>query len=183
MDTALLLGCLLPVSWAGITDIRKQIIPNVITYPVCLAGLGYALHQGRIAAALLAFALGFGLGLVFYLIGGMGAGDVKLMAALGPWLGPQHLFTSILLASGIAIVWGLVKLAVRKKLLSWSKEFVLGLARFGWSVILRRPDPRLLQFPRIDRDGVLPPTAVPFGACLAAAAWLAVKGGATFAVF
>src|SRR5262249_39667660 len=45
--------------------------------------------------------LGFGVLLVFYLMGGMGAGDVKLMAGVGAWLG-AGLTLAVFLASALA---------------------------------------------------------------------------------
>ena len=68
------------------TDTRRGRIPNWLTFPAL--GLGVALHSfvgggdGLLFAAEGA-ALGLGLFLVPFLIGGMGAGDVKLLAALG----------------------------------------------------------------------------------------------------
>ena len=77
--------------WMAWGDIRSRRIPNYLTLGTALAGLGfqfgtqgwYGLGQG-----LLGLGLGFALLIGFYLKGGMGAGDVKALAALGAWLGP-----------------------------------------------------------------------------------------------
>jgi len=179
LDLALLFGCMVPVTYAGITDARKYIIPNYITFPVLAAGLIYSLYRGTITDGLLAFVVGFGIGLFFYFFNAMGAGDVKLMAAMSPWLGFNLTLSSIFIASIIAVVWGLIKVTVRGKLRPWAHGFFRGLGRFILSIIWRSPDPKLLQFPQMlpDPEGKLPISAVPFGACLVIAAWLAVKGG------
>ena len=74
----------------AIRDMRTRRIPNYLTVPMFLAGLGYqaAFHGwAGLADAGLAFALGFGTLLALWLIGGGGGGDVKLMGALSVWLG------------------------------------------------------------------------------------------------
>ena len=76
---------------AAIIDGRQLRVPNWLTFHFAAAGLAYAYWahgwQG------LAWSLqGAGLGLLtllpLYAIGGMGAGDVKLMAGMGAWMGP-----------------------------------------------------------------------------------------------
>lgn len=54
-------------------------------------------------------AIGFAVFLVFYLLGGMGGGDVKLMAGFGAILGPSRLLEAVL---ATAILGGLLALAV-----------------------------------------------------------------------
>jgi prepilin peptidase CpaA len=60
-----------------------------------LAGLGFAL---------LGFATGFGILLVLWLIGGGGGGDVKLMGALGAWLGVSLTLGVFILSAVLAAV-------------------------------------------------------------------------------
>ncbi len=74
----------------GFNDARTRRIPNYLTLSCALAGLGYQLGFHGLAGltdGLLGMVLGFGLLILFYLKGGMGAGDVKALAALGTWLG------------------------------------------------------------------------------------------------
>lgn len=82
---------------ASLTDIAHRRIPNVITYP--LAACGVICHFASAGTTGLIFALtgilaGVALLLPFYMLGGMGAGDVKLLAALGSVLGPAGIFTA-----------------------------------------------------------------------------------------
>ena len=90
---------------AVITDLRHHRIPNRLN----LAAIGIALALQFSASGpngLLVALAGLGVGLViflpFYAFGGMGAGDVKAMAAAGSFLGPSGAF----LAAGFALVAG-----------------------------------------------------------------------------
>ncbi len=78
---------------AAIYDWRFRRIPNWLSLAGLVAGFGAQLYL-RGAVGLLAAAEGFGLALLIYmplyLLRGMGAGDVKLMAALGSIAGPLN---------------------------------------------------------------------------------------------
>jgi prepilin peptidase CpaA len=93
---------------ACVTDLRSRRIPNVLTFGGALAALAY---HGVTAGfdGLLAAAAGWLAGVLIFLLpfalGGMGGGDVKLVAALGAWLGPSMtvwlaLYTGV--AGGVA---------------------------------------------------------------------------------
>jgi prepilin peptidase CpaA len=76
---------------AAIIDGRSLRVPNWLTYHFLILGLVAAFARGGSPLLLSALA-GAGVGLLcllpLYSIGGMGAGDVKLMAGLGAWIGP-----------------------------------------------------------------------------------------------
>ena len=77
------------------TDLRTYRIPNALNLFCALSGLGYQLGArgwGGLGDGLLGLLLGFVLMIGFYLAAGMGAGDVKALAALGTWLGPWNTF-------------------------------------------------------------------------------------------
>lgn len=86
---------------AAICDWRTKKLPNRLTVPAC--GIAFAFHaivggwQG-VATATAGFAVGFGVLLILWLIGGGGAGDVKMMGALGAWLGPERTIAVFLLS-------------------------------------------------------------------------------------
>ena len=85
---------------AASTDITSRRIPNRL---VALGLVGAliaqcALHGVQAGALtwLAGAATGFGLLLPFYLLRGMAAGDVKLMLAIGAWVGAQMTFYIVL---------------------------------------------------------------------------------------
>ena len=101
---------------AAIIDVRSRRIPNWLTGPSILLGLTLHLSlQGWIAlgTAVLAGAIGGGVFLLFYLGGGMGAGDVKLMAAVSVLVGLAHvgevLIATTLLGGVFAVLFALSK--------------------------------------------------------------------------
>src|SRR5262245_62135518 len=93
---------------AAFIDVRTRRIPNALTFGSALVAIFYHLMAGGPAAAGLA-AVGWFIGaLIFFpvfALGGMGAGDVKLIAALGAWLGPVGV---LYVAVGSAIAGGVV---------------------------------------------------------------------------
>ncbi|MEX0715423.1 MAG: A24 family peptidase [Planctomycetaceae bacterium] len=77
---------------AAIIDGKQLRVPNWITFPMVLAGLAYSAWVGGwagLGAGLLGMTVGLLCLLPLYAVGGMGAGDVKLMAGVGAWLGWQ----------------------------------------------------------------------------------------------
>jgi len=79
-------GSLLCAGIGSVTDIRERRIPNLITGPAIVAGLMlHTIYGGwrGLGDAALAGLIAGGIFLIFFLAGGMGAGDVKLMTAVG----------------------------------------------------------------------------------------------------
>ncbi len=75
---------------AAVCDLRSRKIPNKMTAPMCVAGIVYQVaffQLDGLWSSLLGFAAGFGILFVLWMIATAGGGDVKLMAALGTWLG------------------------------------------------------------------------------------------------
>jgi prepilin peptidase CpaA len=88
---------------ACFTDVRSRRIPNALTFAAAAAGVVFhtvASGWEGLQLSVSGWLIGIVLFLPFFLLKGMGAGDVKLLAALGAWLGPMQtvwlaLFTSI----------------------------------------------------------------------------------------
>jgi len=97
------------VLMAGV-DIKSRRIPNYLTMTTALSGLtaqGICYGLSGLTNGVIGLLLGFGLLFLPYYFKGMGAGDVKALAALGAWLGPRStffLFIYMGLAGGILAV-------------------------------------------------------------------------------
>ena len=76
---------------AMVWDLATRRIPNLLTSGAALAALlvhGYVGSWSGAGMALAGWLVGVAFFLPFFVLGGMGGGDVKLLAALGAWLGP-----------------------------------------------------------------------------------------------
>ena len=112
MDYVLLVFLFLLLVPSSVLDFRQHRIPNAITIPIMASAMVYSMYINGLtgfmnsAGGLL---LGIAFLLPFYICGGMGAGDVKLMGAIGSILGPHGTFIAFLCS---AVVGGLYALFV-----------------------------------------------------------------------
>ncbi|HET7224224.1 MAG TPA: A24 family peptidase [Candidatus Eisenbacteria bacterium] len=118
------------------TDLKTRRVPNALTFPALLAGIAaHAVMQGRAGAlsAALGMLVAGGLFLPGWLMGWKGAGDVKLMAAVGAWVGfPQAVIAALVsfIAGGVI---ALIE-AVRRRML---KQSLANIGMFGAWVMSR----------------------------------------------
>lgn len=109
---------------AAVVDVRHRRIPNLLSLGGCGAGLVlWSWHAGLagFAGSMLGLLVGGGLFLPFYIIRGMGAGDIKLMGAVGAFLGPYHIIpaaVTVALVGGVIAAWaafkqGRLRIAIR----------------------------------------------------------------------
>jgi Flp pilus assembly protein protease CpaA len=111
---------------AAVFDLRRFRVPNSLTLPLLLSGIAFHVIVAGLAglqSSLLGALFGFAILFVFYFVGVMGGGDVKLMAAVGAWLGmPMTVY--------VFSVAGLAAGAYSVVLLAWngrSRDAILAL--------------------------------------------------------
>ncbi|MCX6604600.1 MAG: prepilin peptidase [Acidobacteria bacterium] len=112
MKIQILLALLVGVA-AVVEDLRFRTISNWTTLGAMAAGVAFHVATGGLSglgSSLLGLVVGFCAFLVFYLLGGMGGGDVKLMAGFGAILGGAT--ASVQAAIFAAGVGGILALAV-----------------------------------------------------------------------
>jgi prepilin peptidase CpaA len=101
---------------AMIEDLGWRRISNWTSGGAVVAGLTvHGMEKGWTGVwhSLLGTVIGFGVFLIFYLLGGMGGGDVKLMAGFGALLGDRQILPAALLAAASGGVMALGFLGVR----------------------------------------------------------------------
>ncbi|MBU1076459.1 MAG: A24 family peptidase [Spirochaetes bacterium] len=110
---------------SGITDILKRKIYNVVTFPVMVMGFALNFYLGGLNALISSLA-GFGIcTILFFMVyawGGFGAGDAKLMMALGAIVGLELVFNFILysvLAGGLMA--NIVIIKKRRFIKTWKR--------------------------------------------------------------
>jgi prepilin peptidase CpaA len=119
--THFFVGALLAL--ACISDVRTRRIPNALTFSAVVAAVVFHLLTGGSSAAgwsLAGCVLGALLFFPMFALRGMGAGDVKLLAAVGAWLGPGQVAMAALATSvaggvigvGVALGHGYLRTAL-----------------------------------------------------------------------
>ena len=104
MDVYLAIGAMVCAGIAAATDVQSGRIPNRLTYSAIAAGLALRAVSGGWRSCLDGLGAGLiggGIFLIFFLVRGMGAGDVKLMTAVGVWSGLRQL-PALLIATALA---------------------------------------------------------------------------------
>ena len=96
---------------AAITDLRHFRVPNLLTVLMLVSGITYHTIAGNGPAwSLLGALCGFCILFWAYPLGAMGAGDVKLMAGVGAWLGVMPTIYVFGVAAGATACYSLVVL-------------------------------------------------------------------------
>lgn len=104
-----------------VTDLRSRKIPNELVLAILVTGWLFALAVSQdamraLVMSLAGTAVGFGIWILFYVVGVIGAGDVKFFAAAGAWLGPGATWRAALVAAVAGGVLAIVVLIMEKRL-------------------------------------------------------------------
>ena len=105
---------------AAAVDLRRRRIPNWLTVPLMLAGLAQSCTAAATVtplASLLGLLAGGGLSLPMFVLGVRGGGDVKLLAAVGTWLGPKGALLVYLAAAVAGMFLVLLQCTIQGRLL------------------------------------------------------------------
>jgi len=141
VDHAVAIGI---ASIAAAWDLATRRIPNVLTFSAALVALavhGYVAGWTGAGMSLAGWLVGVALFFPIFALGGMGAGDVKLLGALGAWLGPSAVGWVALFS---AIAGGVMALVVAacSGYLSQAFSNLWGLLLY-WRIAGVRPAPDL----------------------------------------
>lgn len=148
---------------ASVDDLARRRISNWIPASACLSGLVLqvaAKGWHGLVSALLGIAAGAGIFLIFYLAGGMGGGDVKLMAGFGAILGVPRLLEAALWTAGCG---GLIA--------------VLAIAASSLRRLHRKHHPRrVAAAASADSSAPMRPSTecIPYAPAIAAGVWLSL---------
>ena len=106
-------------SVAAVTDVVEFRVRNALTLPLMAAGLIY--HSAvsgwtGLSTSFLGLLFGLGVLIVPWLLGLMGAGDVKLLAGVGAWLGLSGALIAFVVASVAAGLYAVLLIVYRGKI-------------------------------------------------------------------
>src|SRR5579875_2540028 len=162
IQTTYLLAACACAAVSAVFDVRSRRIPNVITGPAVLAGLllhGVVDSWHGLLSALAAGAICFAVFLVFHIAGGMGAGDVKLMAAVGCLAGLPHVTFLLVFTALAGGVMGVALAILRGRL----RETLFNLG----SLMSHHKEAGLVPHPELNvRNGAT--LRLPYGVAIAA---------------
>ena len=102
VDKYLELGAVIMASIAAVTDLRRRRIPNWLTYTgLLLAVAGRTIFWGwsGLKSGLIGALVAGGIFCLLFLFGAMGGGDVKLMGAVGAWVGASDAALTLIAVS------------------------------------------------------------------------------------
>jgi len=121
VNTYTLLMCapmVLLLAVAAFVDWRIRRIPNWLTFTLVLSGVAQSLTPGAMISpgnSILGLLAGFVLIFPLYALGAVGGGDVKLLAGIGAWFGPQAALAVFAVEAIVGMVMALMQAAHQGK--------------------------------------------------------------------
>ena len=146
---------------SAIFDLKSQKIPNLLTLPGMLIALGYnSTLNGLDGLLFSAGGIGAGIGLLIipYLMGGMGAGDVKLLAGVGAWMHGKHTFFAFCVSAVVGAVIAVGMVVYRRAFKKHANQFWMILGAFSWEMPHTTVKSRYISLPSASGND----TPVPF---------------------
>ncbi|WML59144.1 prepilin peptidase [Neobacillus sp. PS2-9] len=128
MITKIILLAILLISFY--TDVKSRKILNIVTLPAILFAFVYYLSFQGLDGFLFSgkgFLVGLGLLILPYMLGGMGAGDVKLMASIGALMGTSFVFYSFIYTALIGGLIAVVLIVKQKGFVNMIKTFLFAI--------------------------------------------------------
>ena len=151
LQYALLALCAIAV-W---TDVRTGRIPNWLTGPMLVAGIGTSIFTGRILESMLGGLVAAFIWIPAWHFAHFGGGDTKLLIAIGAWTGPAGVIEISLITAVVGGVLAIVKIMTSGKAMevvrlyaSYAKSLAMGIAP--------------------DRKNVVSQLTIPYGIAIAA---------------
>jgi prepilin peptidase CpaA len=149
---------------AVIDDLARRHIANWIPVAALAGGFGWQIGKSGWPGVLTALAgtvVGVGVFLFFYLLGGMGGGDVKLMAGFGALLGAGRLLEAALWTAGVGGIMAVAVLgwkALRRQMNKWTGR-----------ALSDGVDPAALSLEEREREA-----SIPYAPAIALGVWLSL---------
>jgi prepilin peptidase CpaA len=119
--------------WAAYIDGKQLRVPNWLTYPMVFSGLVYSFWAGGWAGlgdGLLGMLVGLACLLPLYAVGGMGAGDVKLLAGVGAWMGVATTFYGFCVSAVVGAVMAVLMVLYRRSVSKHYSQLLLILSEW-----------------------------------------------------
>ena len=168
-------------------DLTKNKIPNFLTFPVMIWGLVSHTFVNGFEGLLFSLAgLGLGIALLFipFALGGMGAGDVKLLGAIGAIGGVNFIILAALYGAVIGGIMSIGYMIYNKRFIPTMKGFGLMLAKpLLYFISIRFRAPQLLQITALtmpaesnDTDNKEENLYIPYGVAIALGTFVALSG-------
>ena len=106
------------ITLSSVYDIRFRRIPNFLTYSALVIGLSYHIYISGVEGfqfSILGTFTGIGLLIIPYFLGKMGAGDAKLLGAVGSYIGAKSIFITFLFTAIAGGIYALLILILYNK--------------------------------------------------------------------
>jgi prepilin peptidase CpaA len=130
-DAFILVSLAILLTVALYTDIKYQRLPNYLTFSGMAVGIFYHVIFGNgFLFSVKGLVLGTALLFIPYFLGGMGAGDAKLMGAVGAFLGAEGVFKAFILTALAGGIYAIILMIIHGCLFEALKRYGMMLKVF-----------------------------------------------------